>query len=159
MLAFAWSWKSDEGDGFQGIAKRLGNALCSGIGGSAATVDAGGVHFAYRPLRPDPVISRNWRPADLPGGRLATFHGYFDNAEALADELGCDENALSLLYGLAVEKWGEDADRRIIGEYCAIIVDRHSRKVRLSRSPLRAPPLPIIPVTAWSPQPAFREQF
>ena len=48
---------------------------------------------------------------------------------------------LAQLYGLAVEQWGDDADRRIIGEYCAIIADPAGGCLRLSRSPLRAPPL------------------
>jgi asparagine synthase (glutamine-hydrolysing) len=36
---------------------------------------------------------------------------------------------------------GDEADRRIVGEYCAILVAPNDRLVRLSRSPLRAPPL------------------
>jgi len=120
------------------MAKRLAASLCSGIGGTAASVESGGLHFAYRPLRPDPVLARTWRPAELPSGRIVAFHGYFDNAEAIAAELSVSSLSLSQLYGLAVERWGDEADRRIIGEYCALIADPDRRHVRLSRSPLRA---------------------
>ena len=48
---------------------------------------------------------------------------------------------LARLYGMAMEQWGEDAERRIIGEYCTVIAEPASAKLRLARSPLRAPPL------------------
>ncbi|MEO6581920.1 MAG: asparagine synthase-related protein [Sphingomicrobium sp.] len=69
------------------------------------------------------------------------FHGYFDNSAAIAAELGTDAGNLGLLYGLAVERWGDEAERRIIGEYCAVIAEPGRFGLRLSRSPLRAPPL------------------
>ena len=77
----------------------------------------------------------------LPSGRVAAFHGYFDNANAIAAELGEPAADLARLYGLAVERWGDEAERRIIGEYCAIIADPENLRLRLSRSPLRGPPL------------------
>src|SRR4029453_15865721 len=100
-----------------------------------------GLHFAYRPLRSTPAQSRAWRPTILSSGRIVIFHGYFDNAAQVAAELGEHTGAPPALYGHAVERWGDGADRRIIGEYCAVIVDPEQRKVRVSRSPLRAPPL------------------
>lgn len=139
MLAFAWPWGNAH-DGFGGSA-RLGASLCAGIGGDSGTADVSGLHFAFRPLRSNVALSRTWRPAILPNGRIAAFHGYFDNAAAIAAELGDDFADHARLYGLAVDSWGEEADRKIIGEYCAIIADRENRCVRLSRSPLRAPPL------------------
>lgn len=141
MLAFAWPWDNPDDDQHRALARRLGASLCAGIGGSAAAIEVEGVHLAYRPLRPNPTLARSWRPAILPNGRIALFHGYFDNAVAIAAELGAHRNDLARLYGLAVERWGDEADRRVIGEYCAIIVDLRDFRVRLSRSPLRAPPL------------------
>jgi asparagine synthase (glutamine-hydrolysing) len=140
MLAFAWPWHGTMEEGAERLAARLGNSLCAGIGGEFGAADATPLHFAYRPLRSRP-LARKWRPATLPSGRMAAFHGYFDNAAAIAADLGCSLRDLSHLYGLAVERWGEDADLRIIGEYCAVIADAEARRVRLSRSPLRAPPL------------------
>jgi asparagine synthase (glutamine-hydrolysing) len=141
MLAFAWLWHDAAEESADRVATRLGNSLCSGIGGEFSAADMGALHFAYRPFRSGRATSRSWRPATLPSGRIAAFHGYFDNADAIASELGCSARDLSQLYGLAVDRWGDDADLRIVGEYCAVIADPGAHRVRLSRSPLRAPPL------------------
>lgn len=69
------------------------------------------------------------------------FHGYFDNAAEIAAQLGTAPTDLAHLYGLAVDHWGDSADARIVGEYCAVIADPNANCLRLSRSPLRAPPL------------------
>ena len=139
MLAFAWPWR-DGNDG-QGLAQRLGGSLCAGIGGHAGAAEIGGLHFAYRPLRSTAALSRSWRPAHLPSGRLVAFHGYIDNAPAIASELGTDTRDRSMLYGLAVERWGDETEQKVIGEYCAVVAEPDEFRVRLSRSPLRAPPL------------------
>ena len=141
MLAIAWPWNVAAHGQPAGLSARLGNSLCAGIGGHAGTATIDGVHFAYRPLRSTAAAARAWRPASLPDGRIAAFHGYFDNAADIAAQLNADPAGPAALYGLAVDRWGEDADRRIIGEYCAVIADPERRLVRLSRSPLRAPPL------------------
>ncbi|HEX6741180.1 MAG TPA: asparagine synthase-related protein [Sphingomicrobium sp.] len=104
-----------------------------------AAVD--GLHFGYRSLRSTMASARTWRPTVLPSGRIVVFHGYLDNPADIAAQLGADPTSPAWLYGLGVDHWGDDADRRIIGEYCAIIADPATRFVRLSRSPLRAPPL------------------
>jgi asparagine synthase (glutamine-hydrolysing) len=140
MLAFAWPWHDAADEGFERLARRLGNSLCAGIGGTFASAEIDRLNFAYRPIR-STAETRRRRPATLPSGRTAAFHGYFDNAAAVAAELDCPSRDLSRLYGLAVERWDDEADRRIIGEYCAVIADPAARQVRLSRSPLRAPPL------------------
>lgn len=141
MLAIAWPWSDSARDRHLRLADRLAASLCSGIGGHAGAADIGGLHAAYRPLRSTPALSRAWRPAILPSGRIAIFHGYFDNAAAIAAELGVPSADAGQLYGFAVERWGDEAERRIIGEYCAVIADPDGRELRLSRSPLRAPPL------------------
>jgi asparagine synthase (glutamine-hydrolysing) len=138
MLAFAWPW-GGSGDGGPDLGKRLAASLCAGIGGQASVSEAGALHFAYRPLK---VCSGPpWQPANLPSGRIAAFHGYFDNLPDIAAQLDAAASNPSLIYGLAVERWGDDADRRVIGEYCAVIVEPASFRIRLARSPLRAPPL------------------
>ncbi len=141
MLALAWPWNDESSGKLRGTAQRLASSLCAGIGGNAASVELDGLHFAWRPLRANPALVTAWRPARLPGGQLATFHGYFDNAAELAAELGTSHTNLAQLYGRAVQNWGEDADSRVIGEYCAAIADIEAGRLRLSRSPLRAPPL------------------
>lgn len=141
MLAFAWHWDITATDQQSGIAPRLAASLCAGIGGTAAHVELDRLHFAYRPLRPNPSLSRTWRPALLSSGRIAVFHGYFDNADEIAAELGADRSNFGRLYGLAVERWGDETEQRVIGEYCAVIAEPDRLRLRLSRSPLRAPPL------------------
>jgi len=141
MLAFAWRWNGAAQDQCNVDAARLAASLCAGIGGHAGSADVDDLHFAYRPLRSTAAFSRAWRPAILAGGRFAIFHGFFDNAEAIAGQLGVRGQDCASLYATAVEAWGDDADRRIVGEYCAIVIDPRQRLARLSRSPLRAPPL------------------
>jgi asparagine synthase (glutamine-hydrolysing) len=141
VLAFAWRWDHPPLDQPSRLSDRLAASLCAGIGGYAGAAQIGEANFAYRPLRSSAALSRTWRPALLPNGRIAIFHGYFDNSTAIANELGVRAESPDQLYALAVERWGDEADRRIIGEYCALIVDRQASGVRLSRSPLRAPPL------------------
>jgi len=140
MLAFAWPWR-DQGNLSANLSERLGASLCSGIGGYAGAAELDGLHFAYRPLRSNAGLTRAWRPSTLSSGRIALFHGYFDNVADVAAELDAGSTDRARLYGLAVERWGDEAERRVIGEYCAIIVDQDGFHLRLSRSPLRAPPL------------------
>lgn len=141
MLAFAWPWPGAARDDFRNTSVRLGASLCAGIGGHAGTWQDDRFHCAYRALRCTPAQAKAWRPASLPNGTLSMFHGYFDNAEAIAKELGVDRCDQASLYALAVDAWGDEADLRIIGDYCAVIADPDRCLLRLARSPLRAPPL------------------
>ena len=141
MLALAWPWDDAARGSFSGDSTRLGASLCAGIGGHAGTAQIDSLHFAYRPLRAPAAVSHAWRPAVLPEGRIAAFHGYFDNADQIATELGAGRTDPARLYGLAVAAWGDEADRKIVGEYCAVIAEPRRHWLRLSRSPLRAPPL------------------
>src|SRR5262245_45091644 len=141
MLALACPWKSGEHNIQQNLAARLASSLCAGIDGHAGAAEIGGFHFAYRPLRSTEALSRAWRPATLPSGQLVVFHGYFDNAAEIASALEVEIRGCSLLYGLAVERWADEAEKRIIGNYCAVIADPKDSTLRLSRSPIKAPPL------------------
>ena len=139
MLSLAWQWEDPARD--QPVSTRLANSLCSGIGGHASAVELDGVSFAYRALQSTPASARLWRPTRFPSGQLVIFHGYLDNAASVARKLGVETLEPARLYGLAVERWDDEAEREIIGEYCAVIVDVPQLAARLSRSPLRAPPL------------------
>ena len=139
MLAVSWPWTDSCRARQNNLSDRLGASLCAGIGGRAATTEIEGVHFAYRPLRQ--TVGRIWRPAVLPDGNIVAFNGYFDNAADVAYELGADPTNHASLYGLAVQRWSNEADLRIIGEYCAVIAEPKMQRLRCSRSPLRAPPL------------------
>jgi asparagine synthase (glutamine-hydrolysing) len=141
MLALAWPWADSSRSKFAGMSARLAASLCSGIGGHAGSADIDGIYCAYRAIRSTQAQVRAWRPATLPDGQVAIFHGYFDNASDIAAELGADRFDLNALYGLAVGAWGDQADLKIIGDYCAVIADANQSRLRLARSPLRAPPL------------------
>lgn len=141
MLAVAWPWDRAAYDQPAALAARLASSLCAGIGGHAGSAEIDGLLFAYRALSSSGTLARVWRPASLPNGQIALFHGYFDNAAEIAAELGAEPHDPARLYGLAVQRWGDDAERRIIGEYCAIIAESRLSRLRLARSPLRAPPL------------------
>jgi asparagine synthase (glutamine-hydrolysing) len=141
MLALAWPWHDGAREPHASLLARLRSSLCAGIGGHAGEAEVDGLLFAYRPLRSTAAQARAWRPAILPSGRIVVFHGYFDNASAIASELGADARDVARLYGLAVERWGDDTEKRVIGDYCAVVAEPDRLRLRLSRSPLRAPPL------------------
>lgn len=143
MLAFAWPWGGPAEDGAHRLHQRLASSLCAGIGGNAGSASINGLHFAQRASLGNPTPSRTWRPTILPNGWVVMFNGYFDNAVHIGTELSSSAD-WATLYGLAVERWGDAAERHIIGEYCAVIARPADRLVRLSRSPLRAPPLPYF---------------
>lgn len=141
MLAVAWPHKVTGRARDDPLAGRLGSSLSAGIGGTAGVAQVDGLHIAYRPLRSTTGPHRSWRPCILPSHRVVLFNGYLDNAGEIALELGAEPSDLASLYGLAVEQWGDDAERRIIGYYCAVIADPGRGRLRLSRSPLRGSPL------------------
>jgi asparagine synthase (glutamine-hydrolysing) len=81
------------------------------------------------------------RPAVLPCGSVALVHGWIDNCAELAAELGCSPHDPALIYGHAVKRWGDAADVRVLGGYCAVFDDPSQPGLRLARSPLYGPPL------------------
>ena len=141
MLAFAGELSPDVEPLAAGLSARLAASLCAGIGGEAGYARVGPIHAAYRPMQARRGAMRGWRPARTPGGRVALFHGFLDNAAELADELGTSADDLAELYGRAVDAWGAGAEQRMVGEFCAIVYDEAARSARLARSHLRAPPL------------------
>lgn len=81
------------------------------------------------------------RPALLPCGTAALVHGWIDNRAELAAALGCPADDPALIYAHAVKRWGSDADRHVLGGYCAVYDDPAEPGLRLARSPLYGPPL------------------
>ena len=140
MIALVCPWGKPPVTPQRAAAKRLAASLTAGIGGACSEGEFGGVAFAHRPLG-GKASARPWRPTILDTGQLIFFHGYFDNADSVAAELGDSGDDSSRLYGLAVRSWGDEADLKIVGEYCAVIIDPSRGAVRCARSPLRAPPL------------------
>lgn len=95
----------------------------------------------FRQPSPFSVRSPTLSVAVGPDGSRALFNGWFDNREEVASLLGCAPADPAHVYAAAVARWGDAADRRIIGDYCAIGMPESGGSLRLSRSPITAPPL------------------
>lgn len=78
---------------------------------------------------------KGWRVPVSPSGWPVLLDGWIDNHLELASELGLNPAIDSpQLYGAAVERWGNSADRHVIGDYAAIVC-LPDDTVRLSRAP------------------------
>ena len=80
-------------------------------------------------------------------GLVVLFAGHLSNGRSLAAELGLPWpprptfGDFSRLYARLFRQFGADCDLRAIGEYSAAVIDPERQTLRLSRSPLSAPPL------------------
>lgn len=85
-------------------------------------------------------------PSKSENGALTLFNGQIDNRadilSTLSDSLPKDVPD-ARLYGAALAKWGDECDLRIIGNYAAITVWPDRGSIRLTTSPIAAPPLHI----------------
>ena len=150
MLGFCCRWQVQQGSApIADDARRLAASLTAGIGGSAGFHSDEHAAYAYRSVRDGARAMRAWRPATPSPTTTVLFHGHLANAGEIAAVLGVRGADSATLYGHAVERWGMAADRRLIGEYCAIVYDQSRPSVRLSRSPLRAPPLHYFRSDGW----------
>jgi asparagine synthase (glutamine-hydrolysing) len=125
------------------LADRLAASL--GLGSGAAGVrGAEGATLACT-VR-DKVRARSWQPARTPHGGYALVLGHIDNRAELLRNLpgsvnpACDDAAL---YGQCHAAWGAGADRRIVGQYAAIVWFPGQQAVHVSRSPIQAPALHV----------------
>lgn len=140
MLAFACSRDSAPID-LHVTGDRLAGSLCAGIGGKAQVHSTARAHLALRSFGRFADARRPFSPGRTADGRLVAFHGYVDNAGELARELELDRTDSHSLYARALDIWGDDADLHLIGEYCTVVFDPQAGRIRLARSPLKAPPL------------------
>jgi asparagine synthase (glutamine-hydrolysing) len=118
---------------------RIAASLGLFAGQAAGYHAAGDTACAYLPAPRLQHPVRGWQPYRRADGATVLFHGRIDNGAELSDRLGLDAADPAALYGEAVERWGADADFRIIGAYCAIVASADA--IRLARSPWDAPPL------------------
>lgn len=94
--------------------------------------------FAELPT-PRAPVRKGWRVSRTPAGTCVLLAGVIDNLAELARELGSAQSC-EAVYGAAIERWGNLADRRVIGEYAALAV-LPDGQVRLARSPWSGLPL------------------
>ena len=126
---------------------RIASSLGLFAGEKAATHRTNGGHFwqlAAPRLSPrDRTIqdARAWKPHRAQGGIAALLDGTIDNAEELGKALSLPvDSRAEALYCAAVQRWGGDADRHVIGQYTSI-VSLPDGTLRLSRSPWNGPSL------------------
>ncbi len=84
---------------------------------------------------------RRWQPYIAPDGSHVLFAGFIDNRRQLAFELGISPRSDGNLYAAGLAVWGDAIDIRAAGEFATITVRPNDKPVRLSRSPIGAPPL------------------
>lgn len=124
-------------------ADRIAASLGLFDGGVAASERDGECFYCFSSpgqFRKSPISARGWRVSRSESGGSIMFDGWFDNLADVARQLDCAPDDPAKVYGEAVARWGDQADRHVIGQYCAIYVDKDGN-VRLSRSPINAPPL------------------
>ncbi|MCP5379795.1 MAG: hypothetical protein H6915_07660 [Novosphingobium sp.] len=122
-------------------ADRLGQSLGLFSAQKAAYHSEAGHCLAATPGSPGQTPVRSWRPVQTASGAAVLFAGWLDNAAELAGVLGLPtESDNALIYGAAVDRWGDDADGHAIGCYAAIVKGA-APGMRLARSPWAAPPL------------------
>ena len=142
MFALAWQL-SQHGPAAD---LRLGASLASGTGKSAGEALGPGWNVAQLLNHDDPRRARSWSPVET-DGLIVLFTGHLANARTLAAELGlvwparATTDDCARLYAQLLRRFGPQADLRAIGEYAAAVIDPAKQRLRLSRSPLRAPPL------------------
>jgi asparagine synthase (glutamine-hydrolysing) len=124
----------------------------SGAAAFAAMLWAGGSRKVVHGHAGRWTVAEARRPADLydsltarsRSGRIALFNGQLHNRLALVRELGLAEAAdAATVYAEAVDAWGDSADQRTSGHYCAISFHPDETVARVARSPFTAPPLHV----------------
>ena len=79
-----------------------------------------GTDFAAELPSPRAARRPGWTAARSPAGHPVLLAGWIDNRTELEAELGTGPCDPARLYAAAVERWGIDADRRVIGNYAAL---------------------------------------
>ena len=142
MIAIEWLRRPESPTRGDRIASALAVGTARVAGQSASPRATLAALLAHGDVR----RARTWRPAVV-GPLAVLFAGHLDNAPQIAAALGVpspapgDHHALAALYGAALLAWGAPTDLRLIGEYAVIVLDEGHDRLRLARSPLRAPPL------------------
>jgi len=80
-----------------------------------------------------------WRVPRSPSGCAVLLLGWIDNLAELRAQLGVNGSP-EQVYGAAVDRWGLEADRHVVGEYAALVVQGEGA-IRMARSPWCSFPL------------------
>jgi len=168
MIAAGLDWGNDSRFDLSRIAPSLGLlsgrvAECEEHGrGILASLPAPRSAPSLRPNRARGP--QTWQAARSPAGTPVLLAGWIDNAAQIAAELGLyPADTAAAIYGAAVEAWGNDAERKLIGEYTAIMVPGPA-VMRLARAPWSQFPLfwaaeGSVAIAASIPRPIFAAGF
>ena len=137
MIGLYHDWRGAAID--PALAGRFARSLGVGTDRAVGSYRDGGSVLAAHCSGP----ARSWRPAVGTGGSLVLFSGYLDNAAELRRSLETATHDPAMLYATGHARWGDAVDLRAIGRYATILLRPGEPRVRLSRSPLQAPPLHI----------------
>lgn len=137
MIALSLDWQADGippgcAERQTARAERMAQAMPP-----AAHWSSGGALFVTQ------KAPRGWRPATTRCGGQVLFAGFLYHREDARTALGIGPASDAAIYAAAYGAWGDGADLRLLGEFAAIIAWPGQHRVRLSRSPLTAPPLHI----------------
>ena len=145
MTAIAGFWSFDGRDAVEPCQAMISAQSAYGTRQSAARLDGLAVAARLYPLLPEDEHDR--QPLVGGGGRLLLVADVrLDNRPELAGALGIDPAeaaglADSGLLLLALERWGEDAVERLLGDFAFAFHDAREGKLLLARDPLGQRPL------------------
>lgn len=129
MIFFARDWSGQANPDLLSAGRSLGL-----FAGHSADSFRDGFDYFAQLSGPRAKPRPSWRPATSPSNWPVLFHGWLDNAPAIATELGIPLGDDAYIYGAAVERWGDEADNHLVGTYAALVCCS-SEVVRLARSP------------------------
>ena len=144
MSLIAFLWWPDGRPVPAGVTDRVAASLSIGRAGPAAGQIIDGAAFVS--TSPRGVSARNWQPARTRDGSFVLLAGHIGNRDELHCELfpgGGPRLDDAALYGYGLQAWGDNIDRRAVGDYATIVWSPGEQSVRLARSPIRAPPLHV----------------
>ena len=86
-----------------------------------------------------------WMPASTPSGDVVLFFGHIDNRQELRRAIPSPLRGSgdADLYASCLGAFGAACDLKVVGQYAAIIWSPSDRSVKLTRSPIQAPPLHV----------------
>lgn len=102
--------------------------------GAAAAWSAGPAALGVLTLATTPEEERERQPLSL-GPRTIAFHGRLDNLDELRAALGAPAAGDAELALRAVERWGDDAPARLLGDFAFACWDAAARRLLAARDP------------------------
>ncbi|RVQ67064.1 asparagine synthetase B family protein [Croceicoccus ponticola] len=118
-----------------GVPSVLGGASFVANLGNGVLIDTGKDRTFQSDTCGHPPFSSADRVLRAPSGAPVLFNGWLDNHATMARELDLPSDVpAATIYGAAVEAWGIEAERRLIGDYAAVMIPADG-VLRMARAP------------------------